>query len=116
MQMFPSVLHFVSRPKTASVKGPEAVRFPNVRYADGTQAAVLGLRFRVEARHFSDSDGLRLKCTATQSRVVALSSEETVQGAHQRSSGFRVAADHAVSRECAMGNDGFTSSSLSEPA
>ncbi|KAL3223462.1 hypothetical protein MRX96_027559 [Rhipicephalus microplus] len=79
------------------VKGPEAVRFPNVRYADGTQAAVLGLRFRVEARHFSDSDGLRLKCTATQSRVVALSSEETVQGAHQRSSGFRFASDRAIS-------------------
>ncbi|XP_075536349.1 cell adhesion molecule 4-like [Dermacentor variabilis] len=78
------------------VKGPEAVRFPNVRYADGTQAAVLGLRFRVEARHFSDSDGLRLKCTATQSRVVALSSEETVQGAHQRSSGFRFASDRAA--------------------
>lgn len=79
------------------VKGSEAVRFPNVRYADGTQAAVLGLRFRVEARHFSDSDGLRLKCTATQSRVVALSSEETVQGAHQRSSGFRFASDRANS-------------------
>lgn len=79
------------------VKSADVVRFPNVRYPDGTEAAVLGLRFRVEARHFSDSDGLRLKCTAIQTRVVALSSEETVQGAHQRSSGFHVAADDATS-------------------
>ncbi|KAH8040741.1 hypothetical protein HPB51_012056 [Rhipicephalus microplus] len=66
-------------------------------FVNDHEAAVLGLRFRVEARHFSDSDGLRLKCTATQSRVVALSSEETVQGAHQRSSGFRFASDRAIS-------------------
>ncbi|EEC09277.1 hypothetical protein IscW_ISCW007428 [Ixodes scapularis] len=75
----------------------DVVRFSNVEYPDGTKAVVLGLRFRVEARHFSDSDGLRLKCTATQTRVVQLSSEEVVQGAHQRSSGFHVAADDASS-------------------
>ncbi|KAM7302476.1 uncharacterized protein ISCGN_017992 [Ixodes scapularis] len=75
----------------------DVVRYSNVEYSDGTKAVVLGLRFRVEARHFSDSDGLRLKCTATQTRVVQLSSEEVVQGAHQRSSGFHVAADDASS-------------------
>ncbi|XP_064456670.1 uncharacterized protein LOC135367370 [Ornithodoros turicata] len=73
----------------------DLLRFANVRYPDGTEAAVLGLRFRATSRHLSDSEGLRLKCTATQSRVVALSSEETVQGAHQRSSGL--AADSSGS-------------------
>lgn len=98
MQFF-SELTSAWRVSHAQVKSADVVRFPNVRYPDGTEAAVLGLRFRVEARHFSDSDGLRLKCTAIQTRVVALSSEETVQGAHQRSSGFHVAADDATSRK-----------------
>ncbi|CAN7997204.1 unnamed protein product, partial [Ixodes hexagonus] len=89
---------FAGSVSRSQVPKEDVVRFPNVLYQDGNEVVVLGLRFRVEARHLGDSDGLRLKCTATQSRIVKLSSEEVVQGAHQRSSGFHVAADDASSQ------------------
>ncbi|GFY50746.1 uncharacterized protein TNIN_205721 [Trichonephila inaurata madagascariensis] len=44
---------------------------PPIHYTEDLKATVLGLRFRVEQNMFK-SDELRLKCTATLSRVVSL--------------------------------------------
>ncbi|GIY08635.1 hypothetical protein CEXT_576321 [Caerostris extrusa] len=62
---------------------------PPIYYTEDLKASVLGLRFRVEQNMFK-SDELRLKCTATLSRVVSLSSDVTVVGGNQQNSGFHV--------------------------
>ncbi|KAG8184780.1 hypothetical protein JTE90_011566 [Oedothorax gibbosus] len=62
---------------------------PPIQYTEELKATVLGLRFRVEQTMFK-SDELRLKCTATLSRVVSLSSDVTVVGGNQQNSGFHV--------------------------
>lgn len=62
---------------------------PPIIYADDRKATVLGLRFYVKQKMFK-SDELRLKCTATLSHVVNLSSDVTVIGGNQQNSGFHL--------------------------
>ncbi|GIY41691.1 uncharacterized protein CEXT_87221 [Caerostris extrusa] len=54
-------------------------------------AGVLGLKLRVEARHLDENEEMRLKCTATLSRVINTRSQETTLGGNHRTSGLTVA-------------------------
>lgn len=54
-------------------------------YKDDQKASVLGLRFKVLQRHFDNSE-MRLKCTATLSKVLNMSNQQTVVGSSQQSS------------------------------
>lgn len=67
----------------------ETTPHPPIIYADDRKATVLGLRFYVKQTMFK-SDELRLKCTATLSHVVNLSSDVTVIGGNQQNSGFHL--------------------------
>ncbi|XP_063232235.1 uncharacterized protein LOC134536449 [Bacillus rossius redtenbacheri] len=57
------------------LRGPHA----KARGSDGLEAAVLGLEFKVAARHFARGD-LKLKCLATIATVYWRSNEESVEG------------------------------------
>ncbi|XP_022240361.1 uncharacterized protein LOC106458180 [Limulus polyphemus] len=74
----------------AHVARPDyVIRYPNVNYVGGMVASVLGLKFRVQQNHFL-SEGLRLKCTATASRVIGTNSREATVGNLRQSSGLHV--------------------------
>ncbi|PRD27463.1 UNVERIFIED_CONTAM: hypothetical protein NCL1_35292 [Trichonephila clavipes] len=75
--------------KNIKVAANKTTPHPPIHYTEDLKATVLGLRFRVEQNMFK-SDELRLKCTATLSRVVSLSSDVTVVGGNQQNSGFHV--------------------------
>ncbi|XP_054709794.1 uncharacterized protein LOC129219419, partial [Uloborus diversus] len=72
-----------------SVRPEFLIRYPAVRFPDGQVTSVLGLRFSVRAHHFQ-RDEMRLKCTATLSKVINMSSEETLLGSSQQSSGLHI--------------------------
>ncbi|XP_022255644.1 uncharacterized protein LOC106471324, partial [Limulus polyphemus] len=65
------------------------VNQPPVDDKMGLKASVLGLKFTVQAEHFHKGE-MRLKCTATLSKVINTSSEETVIGASHLSSGLHI--------------------------
>ncbi|XP_076370278.1 uncharacterized protein LOC143256662 isoform X2 [Tachypleus tridentatus] len=65
------------------------IKYPNINYLGSMVASVLGLKFRVRQEHFL-SDGLRLKCTATVSRIIGTSSQELTVGNLRHSSGPHV--------------------------
>ncbi|XP_022238905.1 uncharacterized protein LOC106457325 isoform X2 [Limulus polyphemus] len=65
------------------------IKYPNINYLGSMVASVLGLKFRVRQEHFL-SDGLRLKCTATVSRIIGTSSKELTVGNLRHSSGPHV--------------------------
>lgn len=73
------------------VSSENVITYPIKRYPDGTERSSLGLRFGVKQRHFDENDGMRLKCTATHSKVINMQSEEKTVGGNQRSSDFHVA-------------------------
>ncbi|XP_042898667.1 uncharacterized protein [Parasteatoda tepidariorum] len=52
---------------------------------------VLGLRLRVQTKHLDENEEMRLKCTATLSKVIQTRSEETTLGGNHRTSGLTVA-------------------------
>ncbi|CAL1273229.1 unnamed protein product [Larinioides sclopetarius] len=55
------------------------------------QPGLLGLRMQVQARHLDENEEMRLKCTATLSKVINTRSEETTLGGNHRTSGLTVA-------------------------
>ncbi|XP_042896375.1 uncharacterized protein [Parasteatoda tepidariorum] len=65
------------------------IRYKPVRYQDGQATSILGLSFPVRTDHFQ-RDEMRLKCTATLSKVINMSSEETLVGSSQQSSGLHI--------------------------
>ncbi|UYV62701.1 hypothetical protein LAZ67_2001616 [Cordylochernes scorpioides] len=79
------LLWFVNDRSAAS---SSLVRYPPLRFPDGEEASILGLRFSVASGHFQD-DEMRLKCTATLSQVLNMSSEE-IAGSSRQSSGLHV--------------------------
>ncbi|XP_076323665.1 uncharacterized protein LOC143232306 [Tachypleus tridentatus] len=83
----PAELHWFINDRKA--KSDYIIKYSDIKYVDNTVSAVLGLKFRVHQEHFL-SDGLRLKCTATVSRVIGTSSKETVVGNLRQSSGLHV--------------------------
>ncbi|GIY04534.1 ig-like domain-containing protein [Caerostris darwini] len=60
-----------------------------IRYPDGQESTVLGLRFTVQPRHFQRSE-MRLKCVATLFNVTNMRSEDMVISSRQESSGLVV--------------------------
>ncbi|GFY60658.1 putative beat protein [Trichonephila inaurata madagascariensis] len=60
-----------------------------IRYRN--QPGLLGLRLRVQPRHLDENEEMRLKCTATLSKVINTRSEETTLGGNHRTSGLTVA-------------------------
>ncbi|XP_076323751.1 uncharacterized protein LOC143232336 [Tachypleus tridentatus] len=65
------------------------IRYPDVNYMGEMVTSVLGLKFRVQQKHFL-SEGLRLKCTSTVSRVIGTNSREVTVGNLRQSSGLHV--------------------------
>lgn len=60
-----------------------------IRFPDGEESTVLGLRFTVQPRHFQRGE-MRLKCVATLFKVTNMRSEEMVISSRQESSGLTV--------------------------
>ncbi|XP_022248835.1 uncharacterized protein LOC106465265 [Limulus polyphemus] len=58
-------------------------------YTNGQKASLLGLKFVVRGHHFHKGE-MRLKCTATLSKVIDTNSEEIIVGGNQQSSGLHV--------------------------
>ncbi|XP_022237894.1 uncharacterized protein LOC106478571 [Limulus polyphemus] len=58
-------------------------------YPNGLKASLLGLKFVVRGHHFHKGE-MRLKCTATLTKVIHTSSEEVFVGGNQQSSGLHV--------------------------
>ncbi|XP_067143377.1 irregular chiasm C-roughest protein-like isoform X1 [Centruroides vittatus] len=71
------------------IKSEIVTRYPTVIYPDGQESSILGLRFMVLPRHYKKGE-MRLKCTATLSKVFNSSSKEMILGGNQQSSGLHV--------------------------
>ncbi|GFQ64696.1 ig-like domain-containing protein, partial [Trichonephila clavata] len=86
------------------VRAEFLVRYKPVRYPDGQVTSILGLRFAVRTDHFL-RDEMRLKCTATLSKVINMSSEETLVGSSQQSSGLHISENTGavINRGSTMG-------------
>ncbi|KAH9370723.1 hypothetical protein HPB48_013970 [Haemaphysalis longicornis] len=70
-------------------------RYPvSVQPESGLRETVVRLRFVLQPRHYHN-DELRLRCTATFSKLLTLSSEETVLVASQQTSGFHIAENRS---------------------
>ncbi|KAG8197881.1 hypothetical protein JTE90_020261 [Oedothorax gibbosus] len=61
------------------------------RTTSGVPSGVLGFRVRVQPHHLDENEEMRLKCTATLSKVINTRSEETTLGGNHRTSGLTVA-------------------------
>lgn len=73
-------------------------RYPvSVQPESGLRETVVRLRFVLQPRHYHN-DELRLRCTATFSKLLTLSSEETVLVASQQTSGFHIAENRSGRR------------------
>lgn len=74
-------------------------RYPVRRRAeDDSREIVVRLRLTVLPKHFHN-DQLRVRCTATFSKLLTMSSEETVLVASQQSSGFHIAESAATTHD-----------------
>lgn len=60
-----------------------------IRYPDGQESTLLGLRFTVQPRHFQRGE-MRLKCVATLFNVTNMRNEDMVISSRQESSGLVV--------------------------
>ncbi|GFV40009.1 uncharacterized protein TNCV_4412401 [Trichonephila clavipes] len=60
-----------------------------IRYPDGQESTLLGLRFTVQPRHFQRGE-MRLKCVATLFNVTNMRNEDMVISNRQESSGLVV--------------------------
>ncbi|KAG8180696.1 hypothetical protein JTE90_005793 [Oedothorax gibbosus] len=60
-----------------------------IRYPDGQESTLLGLRFTVQPRHFQRGE-MRLKCLATLFNVTNMRNEDMVISSRQESSGLVV--------------------------
>lgn len=76
------------------------LRYSNpIRFPDGEESTVLGLRFTVQARHFQRGE-MRLKCVATLFKVTNMRSEEMVISSRQESSGLTVVINRNGNYTC----------------
>ncbi|KAF8784488.1 Cell adhesion molecule 2 like protein [Argiope bruennichi] len=64
-------------------KQEHIIKYPTIRYSDGTEVSSLGLRMRVEHHHFK-SDELRIKCTTTLYRMLTMRAEKTLFSSAQK--------------------------------
>ncbi|GBL74535.1 hypothetical protein AVEN_235460-1 [Araneus ventricosus] len=70
--------------------GPEyETEYSTTRHADGLETSSLGLKFVVTSKHFQNGN-MKLKCTATISRIYTMSNEEMVFGGRQQTSGLHI--------------------------
>ncbi|XP_054715507.1 synaptogenesis protein syg-2-like [Uloborus diversus] len=83
-----------------------------VRYRGGKGGSLLGLHLRVLQQHLDQNEEMRLKCTATLSRVINMRSEETTLGGNHRTSGLTVTAED-FGKVSERSNDGSWSLSAS---
>ncbi|XP_022247933.1 uncharacterized protein LOC106464496 isoform X2 [Limulus polyphemus] len=65
------------------------MHYPVAEHEGGLKSSILGLRFTVRGHHFHKGE-MRLKCTATLSKVINTTSKETVIGGHQQTSGLHI--------------------------
>ncbi|XP_023237045.1 uncharacterized protein LOC111636097, partial [Centruroides sculpturatus] len=63
------------------------IKYPVRKKPNEPDMSVLGLKMRIEHYHFR-SDELRLKCTATQYKMITSSSEKILRSGNQQNSGF----------------------------
>lgn len=81
--------------------GPEyETEYSTTLHADGLETSSLGLRFVVTEKHFRHGN-MKLKCTATISRVYTMSNEELVSGGRQQTSGLHISENMSRVRDTA---------------
>ncbi|XP_076333726.1 uncharacterized protein LOC143237897 isoform X1 [Tachypleus tridentatus] len=87
------------------IKAPKSylVKYPLSHDDQGLQTSVLGLSFQVNKGHFEDGE-MHLKCTATLSEIMNMTSEERVIGHNHQSSGLH-ASESRVYDNSAETND-----------
>ncbi|XP_054710641.1 uncharacterized protein LOC129220277 [Uloborus diversus] len=69
------------------------IRYRPIDHGDGEHTSVLGLKIRVQSNHMED-DEMRVKCTASLSRVINVRSDERTVGGNSRNSGLQVAENY----------------------
>lgn len=77
---------FINDKKAQSIS---LMHYPVAEHEDGLKSSILGLHFTVKGHHFHKGE-MRLKCTATLSKVINTTSKETVIGGHQQTSGLHI--------------------------
>ncbi|KFM72514.1 hypothetical protein X975_15585, partial [Stegodyphus mimosarum] len=80
------------------------VHYPTLIDEDGEEISILGLRLRVQKSHLDENEEMRLKCTATLSRVMNVRSEERTLGGNHRNSGLQVAENYGKVSERSSGS------------
>ncbi|XP_055929951.1 cell adhesion molecule 2-like isoform X2 [Argiope bruennichi] len=84
--------------------GPEyETEYSTTRHADGLETSSLGLKFVVTSKHFQNGN-MKLKCTATISRIYTMSNEEMVFGGRQQTSGLHISENMSRMRDSATQN------------
>ncbi|GFS94566.1 ig-like domain-containing protein [Nephila pilipes] len=76
------------------VEDDSLIHYPPLLHPDGEETSVLGLRLRVQPKHLDANEEVRLKCTATLSRVINVRSDERTVGGNHRNSGLQVAENY----------------------
>lgn len=85
--------------------GPEyETEYSAILHADGLETSSLGLKFIVTPEHFRNGN-MKLKCTATISRIYTMSNEEMVFGGRQQTSGLHISENMSLrgSASCPAG-------------
>ncbi|XP_015911212.1 cell adhesion molecule 2 isoform X2 [Parasteatoda tepidariorum] len=84
--------------------GPEyETEYSTTLHADGLETSSLGLKFIVTSQHFQNGN-MKLKCTATISRIYTMSNEEMVFGGRQQTSGLHISENMSRMRDSASQN------------
>ncbi|CAL1271777.1 unnamed protein product [Larinioides sclopetarius] len=84
--------------------GPEyETEYSTTRHTDGLETSSLGLKFVVTSKHFQNGN-MKLKCTATISRIYTMSNEEMVFGGRQQTSGLHISENMSRMRDSATQN------------
>ncbi|KAG8184892.1 hypothetical protein JTE90_015707 [Oedothorax gibbosus] len=84
--------------------GPEyETEYSTTRHTDGLETSSLGLKFVVTSKHFLNGN-MKLKCTATISRIYTMSNEEMVFGGRQQTSGLHISENMSRMRDSATQN------------
>ncbi|CAL1275895.1 unnamed protein product [Larinioides sclopetarius] len=76
------------------VKDEFLIHYPTIQHEDGEETSILGLRLKVQQEHLDKNEEVRLKCTATLSRVINVRSDERTVGGNHRNSGLQVAENY----------------------
>lgn len=81
--------------------GPEyETEYSTTLHADGLETSSMGLKFVVKSQHFRNGN-MKLKCTATISRIYTMSNEEMVFGGRQQTSGLHISENMSRMRDSA---------------